>query len=82
MSEEFSTALSLLVIGMITVFIVLLLVVITGRLLISLVNSFDLGEDENSSYKISPSKIAAITTAVDIFTAGEGRISKIEKENQ
>ncbi len=76
MEPEFSTALSLLAIGMITVFVVLLLVVLTGNFLIRLVNRLvpDHGGD------LEPAKVAAITGAVEAFTEGKGRITKIEKE--
>ncbi|MEQ8238749.1 MAG: hypothetical protein RIA69_06025 [Cyclobacteriaceae bacterium] len=82
MESDISSAWSLLVIGMLTVFVVLTLVVLTGKLLISLVNRF--GEDPSSRYgnnqnAISNNEIAAITAAVEAFTGGEGRIQKIEK---
>lgn len=75
MESDFSTAFSLLAIGMITVFVVLALVVLTGNLLIRFVNRISSEEDT-----ISPSKVAAITAAVDAFTQGKGRITKIEKQ--
>jgi oxaloacetate decarboxylase gamma subunit len=74
MDIEFSTALSLLAIGMITVFVVLALVVLTGNLLIRIVNRISPEQDG-----IAPAKIAAITAAVGAFTQGRGRITKIEK---
>ncbi len=74
MDTEFSTALSLMAIGMITVFVVLLLVVITGNILIRLVNRFEKSET------IATSKVAAISAAVETFTGGKGHITKIEKE--
>ena len=73
MGSEFSTALTLLAIGMITVFVVLLLVVITGNVLIRMVNRLD------KSTTIEPAKIAAISAAVEAFTDGKGHITKIEK---
>ena len=74
MGSDTSNALSLLGIGMITVFTVLLLVVITGNILIRIVNR--LADDKT---QIMPAKIAAITAAVETFTQGRGRITKIEK---
>ncbi len=74
MDGELSTALSLLAIGMITVFIVLLLVVITGNLLIRVVNRFF-----QNGNQLSTAKIAAISGAVEVFTEGRGKITKIEK---
>jgi len=75
MDTNFSTALMLLVVGMITVFVVLALVVFTGNVLIRLVNLFSSKEEG-----IAPAKIAAITSAVAQFTHGKGRITKIEKQ--
>ena len=76
MESDFSTALSLLAIGMITVFVVLMLVVAAGKLMIRVSNRFDEGDNEQ---KIPSHKIAAITAAVETFTDGKGRITKIEK---
>ena len=82
MSPDISISLTLLVIGMITVFLVLLLVVVTGNILIAIVNRF-IGEGEAKSNKISPStssnKVAVITAAVEAFTEGQGHIKKIQK---
>jgi oxaloacetate decarboxylase gamma subunit len=75
MESELSTALSLMLIGMITVFVVLMLVVFTGNLLIRFINRFASDED-----KIAPAKVAAITAAVEAFTHGKGTITKIEKQ--
>ncbi|MEQ9404547.1 MAG: hypothetical protein RIM99_13220 [Cyclobacteriaceae bacterium] len=76
MGGDISTALSLLAIGMITVFIVLLLVVLTGNLLIRVVNSMS---NSSPDGKIDAAGVAAITTAVEIFTEGRGQITRIEK---
>lgn len=75
MGSDFSTALSLLAIGMITVFIVLLLVVVTGNILIRVVNRMT-----SDDIQIAPSKVAAISAAVEAFTNGKGRITRIEKD--
>lgn len=81
MEAELSTALSLLLTGMITVFVVLLLVVATGKGLIRFVNTFF---PETSSERIpdalSKSKIAAINAAVELVTEGRGRVTKIERK--
>ena len=81
MENEISQAFSLLGIGMITVFVVLLLVVLIGNLLIRVINRItpDLPAKPAEAY-ISKSKIAAITAAVDVFTGGKAHITKIEKE--
>jgi len=82
MESDFSTALTLLIIGMLTVFVVLTLVVLTGNLLTSFVNKY-LEEPKSPltpvNSDIGNNKIAAITAAVEAFTAGKGRIQKIEK---
>lgn len=80
MEPTISSALSLLVIGMITVFAVLALVYITGNILIRIVNK--LGDEEStvkSGDSISPNKLAAIKAAVEMSTNGRGRIINIEK---
>lgn len=77
MDSDISSALSLLIVGMITVFVVLLLVVITGNLLIRLVNKVT---KENNDNTPSAAKIAAITATVDIITKWQGKVQKIEKQ--
>ena len=83
--ENIQSALVLLVIGMIMVFIVLWLVFGLGNLLIRLTNRY-IAEDKdiqgyydvNKSDK-NPKKVAAIIAAVDIATQGQGRIDSINK---
>jgi oxaloacetate decarboxylase gamma subunit len=84
MTSELSTALNLLGIGMITVFVVLTLVVGVGKLLIRFVNSLPEEIKEPTSSQIpvgaiDTRKVAAIAAAVDHFTFGQGAITKIEK---
>lgn len=82
MESQITTALSLLGIGMVTVFLVLFLVVSSGNLLIILVNK--LSKDEAPPAKaasIDPNELVAITAAVEAFTQGKGRITNIEKIN-
>ena len=81
MTTSISSALTLLLVGMITVFVVLLLVVVTGNILIRIVNKFFpliSGGDQMSG--ISPQKIAAVTAAVETVTKGKGQIISIEKK--
>ncbi len=84
MTEDLNTAVMLLGIGMITVFFVLFCVVVTGKVLIAFVNRFvpvtaqEVPKPEGSN--ISPQKIAAITSAVEIFTKGKGKITNIKKQ--
>lgn len=75
MSPEISTALTLLAIGMITVFVVLSLVVLTGNMMIRFVNLI-----EPKVKAIPEQTVAVITAAVEEFTQGKGHITKIEKE--
>ena len=90
MSPDLQTAFSLLIIGMISVFIILFLVVMAGKGLIRLVNNY-FPEPKDSSpidipktiYRqraISKAQIVAITAAVDAVTQGQGIITHIEKE--
>jgi oxaloacetate decarboxylase gamma subunit len=70
-----SQAFYLMVMGMITVFVILSLVVIVGKLLIRLVNFFT----PPSKSTPDPEVVAALTAAVEVFTEGKGRIIRIEK---
>lgn len=81
MENEISQALTLLGIGMITVFVVLSLVVVVGNVLIRFINRFaPISDVPSKAAEISNAKIAAITSAVDMITGGKGRITKIEKK--
>ena len=89
MTQELSTALLLLAVGMITVFIILSLVVASGHLIIRLVNRFSNYVPSRSTLArkaiptntstLSPKKVAAMVAAVQILTAGNGKIVKIER---
>ena len=86
MTEELQAAVVVLVVGMITVFFVLSLVVLTGRALIYLVNRSTPGAIPKMSTQslqiedepLDRQKIAAIVAAVDLVTEGRGRILVIE----
>ena len=74
----------LLAIGMTTVFIILALVVLGGKLTIIITNKFapeveTLVVQPISSSTIEGSKIAAITAAVESITGGIGHIQEIKK---
>ena len=69
--ENLETALLLMVVGMATVFAILLLVIYLGKLLISLVNKY--------APPIPGNIVAAITAAVNVVTQGKGKVTKIEK---
>ena len=92
MSEEINIALTVLAVGMITVFIILGLVVLTGDVLIRIVNRFfpetAIKSPLNTPSNLAPtnlqpktnkSTLAAIVAAVDIVTGGTGKADKIEK---
>ena len=88
MDETYSTALTLLTVGMITVFSVLALVVFFGQLLIRVVNNYfpeNTPTTKNTSLpsahqsNISSDKLAAIVAAVNHFTNGQGSITEIKK---
>ncbi len=83
MSEALSTALMLMGVGMITVFVVLSLVVLVGNGLTVFVNKYIPEpvpmEVKKTSHNIKPGKLAAISAAVEIFTEGKGKITRIDK---
>ena len=84
MTDDFNTALTLLAIGMITVFMVLLFVVLAGNLLIKFVNKFVPASIEPvveraASNAIAPSKSAAIKMAIDQLSGGKAEVKNIEK---
>ena len=83
--ENLETALLLMVVGMATVFAILLLVIYLGKLLISLVNKYAPEEQPlvkqgaKVSAPIHGNIVAAITAAVNVVTQGKGKVTKIEK---
>lgn len=90
MKPELVEAFGYLFIGMLTVFVVLTLVVATGRSLIWFVNRIttELPSVKKTSKSgsavssdISSQKMAAIVAAVDIVTNGKGKVTSIKKVN-
>lgn len=81
-TENLQTALIVLAIGMITVFIVLGLVVLTGQLIIKVVNSLhqDRHSSDTASSSIPAPHVAAITAAVEQISRGKAIIQKIEND--
>ena len=84
--ENLETAFLLMVVGMATVFVILLIVIYLGKLLISLVNKY--APEEVVSVKQTSSQapvpipgniLAAITAAVNVVTQGKGKVTKAEK---
>ena len=81
--ENISNALMVMVVGMLTVFLILCLVVLIGNGLIRITNKF-WPEAEKVKKEIrriagSDGTIAAIVAAVDVVTKGKGKITKITK---
>ena len=79
MNTPIEEALVVLVVGMLSVFLILGLVVLSGRLLIHLVNRFTKEMPEQVQPSIPKEKIAAIVTAVDMVTQGRGKVTHIEE---
>ncbi len=91
-TTELSKAFLLLFVGMITVIVILLLVVLSGKLLISIINRYFPMPPEKIKKKrtksvasptrqINPKKLAAIVAAVEAVTAGRGSVTKVERVN-
>ncbi|MDR0938592.1 MAG: OadG family protein [Mediterranea sp.] len=84
--KNVETALMLMVVGMATVFLILVIVIYLGKLLISLVNKYAPEEVVPVKQRASPSPapipgniMAAIAAAVNVVTHNKGRVSKVEK---
>ncbi|MDO5523999.1 MAG: OadG family transporter subunit [Bacteroidia bacterium] len=85
--ENLDEALSLLLVGMITVFIILSLVVFIGNMVVRFTNRFIPQESlavkkdivAGKTKPLSPAKIAAVIAAVEAVTGGRGKIEKIDK---
>lgn len=83
--ENLNTALLLMVVGMATVFAILLIVIYLGKGLIALVNKYAPEEvvpvkpAANNHATIPGNILAAINAAVTVVTQGKGKVSKVEK---
>lgn len=75
--ESISQILLLLVVGMVTVFAVLSLVVGTGNLLIRLVNRLE--KDNQNQEKVTEAHTAVLAATVSIVTQSKAQIVKINK---
>ena len=86
MNEIYGQAFLILIVGMITVFSILLLIVVAGKGLIQISNYFFEKGENSSNVKetdlIPKKEIAAITAAVSHITGGLGKIERISKIRQ
>ena len=80
------TALILMVTGMLTVFTILFLVVLSSKIMIMIINRFfqELVDLEPAQHllggqSLDPQKVSAIISAVEAVTAGKGKIQEIKK---
>jgi oxaloacetate decarboxylase gamma subunit len=83
MGQELALGFKLLGVGMITVFLILLLVVVLGNFIIAIVNKYFPEEvkviNAGVNSTIGAKKMAAIVAAVNIVTKGKGKVTNIEK---
>ena len=81
--EDIGVGLMLLVVGMATVFVILLIVIYLCKYLITIVNKVAPEEAPRKVPTVAPTTDAgamdAIKAAVEILTAGKGQVIKIEK---
>ena len=81
--ENIGIGLMLMVVGMATVFVILLIVIYLGKFLIALVNKYAPEEEQKKAAVVNRTTDAgamdAIKSAVNILTAGKGKVVKIEK---
>lgn len=88
MNDQFSEALQLMIVGMLTVFCILLIVIVFGTLLIKLVNKYAPEEVQtkksvaavnNAVQQVDATVKAVIDATVAQITGGKGRATKITK---
>jgi len=85
--ENLSEALGLLVVGMTTVFVILLIVIYLGKALIALVNKYAPAEEHGKKTAALASALqsvdattkSVIAAAVSQLTGSKGKVNKIEK---
>lgn len=83
--ENLNLALLLMLIGMATVFAILLIVICLGKTLIAFVNKYAPEEvvpakqAANGPAAIPANIMAAISAAVTVVTQGKGKVVKVEK---
>lgn len=85
MEHNLNNALVIMLVGMITVFLILSLVVVIGNLIIKLTNKYPAESKQPTKTPLQPNTvansqtIAALVAAVDITTHGRGKITNITK---
>ena len=83
--ENLNIALLLMIVGMATVFAILLIVIYLGKGLIALVNKYAPEEvapakqAANAPAAVPGNIMAAISAAVSVVTQGKGKVAKVEK---
>ena len=81
--ENIGVGLMLMVVGMATVFVILLIVIYLSKYLITVVNKVAPEEAPKKAPAVAPTAdtgaMDAIKAAVEILTAGKGQVIKIEK---
>lgn len=83
--ENIGTGLMLMLVGMCTVFVILLIIIWLSTLLIKAVNKFAPPEEEVKSkpavatVSLEEDSVKAINIAVEKLTGGKGKVMKIEK---
>ena len=77
--ENIGVGLMLMVVGMATVFVILLIVIYLSKYLITVVNKVAPEETPKKAPTADTGAMDAIKAAVEILTAGKGQVIKIEK---
>jgi len=85
MTENLNIALQLLLVGMVTVFFILTIVVGLGKLLITLVNKYAatttvaVSKRQPKAAEFSKQKLAVLSAVVETVTQGQGVIKSVKK---
>ena len=88
MNDNFNEAIQLMIVGMLTVFSILLIVILFGNILIKLVNKYAPEEVQtkkpvaaanNAVQQVDATVKAVIEATIAQITGGKGRVSKITK---
>lgn len=77
--ENLSEGLQLMLIGMVTVFTILLIVIYGSKLLIAAINKFAPEQPKSPAKKADDAPVAVLEAAVSQLTGGKGRIVKITR---